>query len=159
MGGLKIIPDMTLEKVDVQKAGLLLLPGGATWLESIHKSVFDLIEEFLDADIPVAAICGATVGLADNGFLNHRHHTSNDLNYLKAACLNYTGEEYYVQQPAVTNGNLITASGIAPLEFAHAIFNKLDVFHAATLEAWYQLYQTHKVSHYYALMESLSQDE
>jgi putative intracellular protease/amidase len=157
MGGVKILPDLTIHKVMVHEAGLLVLPGGDTWLEPFHVPIFNLVREFLHNNIPVAAICGATVGLAANGFLNNRHHTSNALDYLKAVCPTYTGESLYLQQPAVIDGDLITASGVAPLDFAYTILNKLEVFLPATLEAWYKLYQTHEATYFFALMASLPQ--
>jgi hypothetical protein len=67
----------------------------------------------------------------------------------------YKGEARYVHKPAVSDRDLITASGIAPLEFAREIFTKLDIMAPATIEAWYQLYRTHEPSHFFALMQSL----
>lgn len=158
MGGVKVMPDLTIDEVDTAEAGLLLLPGGATWLDSIQAPVFKWVNRFLTSAIPVAAICGATLGLAANGFLDQCYHTSNDLEYLKAVCPDYRGEPYYRDQAAVSDGDLITASGIAPLDFARAILQKLEVFLPETLEAWYQLNHTHDTSHYYDLMESLPRD-
>jgi len=90
---------------------------------------------FLAADIPVAAICGATIALAQAGCLDHQLHTSNDLGYLQATCPAYAGEAHFKGDPAVTDGNLITASGVAPLEFAYHLLRKLNVFRTETLEA------------------------
>ena len=45
-----------------------------------------------------------------------RRQPGNWLDYLKAT--GYGGEAFYENRPAVTDGNVITASGIAPLEFA-----------------------------------------
>jgi putative intracellular protease/amidase len=157
MGGLTILPDMTIDQVSVHDAGVLILPGGDTWLDARHDPVFNLVSALLQAHIPVAAICGATFGLAARGFLNDRRHTSNDRDYLKAICPPYEGEAHYLYQPAVVDGDLITATGIAPLDFAHAILDKLEVFHPETLEAWYQLYQTKEARYFFALMASLPQ--
>jgi hypothetical protein len=74
---------------------------------------------------------------------------------LKAVCPNYSGEQFYRQEPAVTDGKLITASGIAPLEFAYQILKNLDVFLPQTLESWYKLYLTREAKYFYALMESI----
>lgn len=155
MGGEKILPDLTISDMKSQDAALLILPGGNTWLEPIHAPIFTVVRKFLSANIPVAAICGATIGLAANGLLDNCHHTSNDLNYLKACCPLYEGEALYIQKPAVTDGELITASGLAPLEFTCEVLKKLDVFLPATLDAWYKLYQTHEATYFFALMESL----
>jgi putative intracellular protease/amidase len=157
MGGVKILPALTVAQLDASVAGLLILPGGDSWLEPCHAPVFAKVREFLAERIPVAAICGATLGLASQGFLNHCQHTSNDLGYLKAMCPAYTGEAFYRHEPAVIDGDLITASGIAPLDFARVILQKLAVFRPETLDAWYQLYQTHKAAYFFALMASLPQ--
>ena len=157
MGGVKILPELTIDQLTDHEAGILVLPGGDTWLEPLHAPIFTRVSEFLHIHIPVAAICGATIGLAAHGFLNNCQHTSNDRDYLKAICPTYTGESFYLQQPAVIDGDLITASGVAPLDFAYAILNKLEVFLPATLEAWYKLYQTHEATYFFALMASLSQ--
>ena len=156
MGGVKILPDLTIDDLMPPEAGILVLPGGDTWLEPLHTPIFNSVSKFLHAHIPVAAICGATVGLAAHGFLNNCQHTSNDRDYLKAICPTYGGESLS-PQPAVIDGDLITASGVAPLDFAYTILNKLGVFLPATLEAWYKLYQTHEATYFFALMASLPQ--
>jgi len=155
MGGLKILPDLTISSVTTRDAALLLLPGGDTWLEALHDPVFPRVSEFLQGGIPVAAICGATMGLAAHGFLDNRRHTSNDLDYLKVICPAYKGGSFYLRQPVVSDGNLITASGTAALEFARAILSRLEVFSPETLEAWYKLHQTHESAYFGQLMASL----
>ncbi len=155
MGGVKIIPDLTVKDIIAEDAGLLLLPGGNTWLDPIHAPIFPVVETFLKKNIPVAAICGATFGLAANGLLDDRAHTSNDLGYLKMCVPTYRGEARYVQEPVVYDRDLITASGVAPLEFAREILKKLDVMTPATLDAWYHLYRTQEAIHFFALMKSL----
>ena len=155
MGGVRIIPDISMEALNTENTGALLLPGGDSWLEPVHTPLLEKAKEFLGSGVCVAAICGATIGLAQAGFLSERHHTSNDLDYLKAVCPAYTGETFYHQEPAVADGNLITASGVAPLEFAYQIIKKLDVFLPQTLEAWYMLYRTREAKYFYMLMESV----
>lgn len=155
MGGVHIIPDVTLDACTSDTAGILILPGGDAWLESIHMPIMEKVKDFLHADVPVAAICGATIGLARAGLLNERKHTSNDPGYMKAVSPGYTGEALYSPEPAVKDGKLITASGFAPLEFTREVLKELDVFSPQTLEAWYKLYLTHDAKYYYALMGSL----
>ncbi|MDG6243986.1 MAG: DJ-1/PfpI family protein [Methanolobus sp.] len=86
MGGVRIAPDISLEECITDDAGVLILPGGDTWLEDIHLPLLDKAKEFLNADVLVAAICGATMGLAKAGLMDNRPHTSNDLGYLKSVC-------------------------------------------------------------------------
>lgn len=155
MGGLKIIPDIILEECSIKKSDALILPGGDTWMDSIHKPVIKMAEQCIKKNIIVAAICGATIALAQNGLLDSRWHTSNDLGYLKMVCSDYKGERYYKNEPAVTDGKLITASGVAPLEFTVHTLKALDVFSPETLDVWYKLYVTHKSEYFYELMNSM----
>jgi len=105
--------------------------------------------------VPVAAICGATAGLARAGRLDATAHTSNALAYLKGT--GYGGAERYVDAPAVRDGGLITAGGMAPIEFAREIFALLGVYEDETLEAWTQLYKTGK-SEYFARMARAAEE-
>lgn len=154
-GGLKILPDIELAECNVEHIDALILPGGDTWTETIHEPILKIAEQCLKQNILVGAICGATFGVAQKGLLDSREHTSNDLEYLKMVCLNYKGEKYYKNEPAVTDGNLVTASGIAPLEFTFYVLKALDVFSPQTLNAWYKLYTTHESEYFSELMNSI----
>ncbi|MDP1509375.1 type 1 glutamine amidotransferase family protein [Paenibacillus sp. CMAA1739] len=155
MGGLKILPDIKLDECRIESTDALILPGGNTWTETIHQPILKIVERCIEEGIWVAAICGATIGLAQAGLLNSRWHTSNDLEYLKMICPTYTGEKYYKMESAVTDGKLITASGMAPLEFSVHVLKALSVFSSKTLEAWYSLNKTRASKHYYELMDSI----
>lgn len=155
MGGLKILPDAELDECSFENAAALILPGGDTWTEAVHDPILSKAEQCLKDEIIVAAICGATFGLARKGLLDARLHTSNDLEYLKMICPNYGGEQHYEQAPAVTDGKLITASVTAPLEFSAQVLKALDVFSAETLAAWYNLYHTQQSNYFNELMNSI----
>lgn len=152
MGGLRILPDIDLEECNIEETDALILPGGETWMETIHQPILSLAKQCIEKNIIVAAICGATIALAQNNLLDSRRHTSNDLEYLKMICPNYAGGNHYIQELAVTDGKLITATGIAPLEFAVHVLKTLDVLLPETLNAWYKLYVTHEPKYYYKLM-------
>lgn len=154
-GGLKILPDIKVDECRTENAEALILPGGDTWTETIHEPILKTVEQCLEENILVGAICGATIGLAQKGFLDLRWHTSNDLEYLKMICPTYNGEKYYKKESVVTAGKLITASGIAPLEFALHVLKTLDVFTPQTLNDWYNLNKTHEPKYFYQLMNSI----
>jgi putative intracellular protease/amidase len=136
LGGLRITPDLVLADVDPADSAMLILPGADTW-ESGGNAVFGAAtRRWLDAGVPVAAICGATVGLAAEGLLNSRPHGGNAVEQL-AAVPGYTGAEFFSTERAVRADGLITA-----LEFAREIFAELDLYEPAVLEAWYGLYRT-----------------
>ncbi|SDC44291.1 type 1 glutamine amidotransferase family protein [Actinokineospora iranica] len=155
MGGLTLVPDLTVDEVDPATAAILILPGATTWSAPEHRPVLDLAARFLTEGVPVAAICGATIALAESGLLDTRKHTSNDPHALAALAPSYQGTEHYVPAPVATDGDLITASGLAPLEFAHAILRKLDVLTPDALTAWHNLNTTRTAEHYFALMAAI----
>lgn len=155
MGGIEIKPDKTIAEAAFETGDVLILPGAETWLEPKNDEILRLAEELLDKGVVVAAICGATEAMAAKGALNERAHTSNSLVYLKMVCPNYRGEALYVDKPAVVDGNLITASGLAPIEFAYEIMKKTGMFKDESLEAWYNLFSKKEPKYFYELMNSL----
>ena len=155
MGGISITPDKTIDEVEFSEGDLLILPGADTWSGPCHGRVLEMVHKLLEKNITVAAICGATVALARIGLLDDRKHASNDVSFLQMMCPEYKGTSFYCDIPAVTDRNLITASGFAPLEFACEIFRKTDAMKEETLDAWYQLYSTKEARYFFSLMESL----
>ena len=117
MGGMSISVDLKLSEVEFSEGDLLILPGADTWMEEEHKSVIEKVGNLIDLGVIVAAICGATVALANAGILNTRKHTSNGKGFLEMMSPAYKGSYNYTDCPAVCDSNLITASGLAPLEF------------------------------------------
>ncbi|MFJ7646877.1 type 1 glutamine amidotransferase family protein [Lysinibacillus sp. NPDC097279] len=156
MGGLSIKPDISLDECILESKDLLILSGGTTWSEEIHQPILERVGQALKFGTIVAAICGATEALANMGYLDSRKHTSSDLEYIKMVCPNYKGEKYYEMRPAVSGENLITASGVAPLEFTMEVLKKLDVFAPDTLHSWYNLNKTHKPEYFFQLMNSIN---
>ncbi|WP_042169040.1 type 1 glutamine amidotransferase family protein [Paenibacillus gorillae] len=155
MGGLKIMPDVKVEDCSIKDIDALILPGGNTWTEAIHGPILKIAAMCIEQGIVVGAICGATLGLAGAGLLDSRPHTSNDLAYLKMICHSYRGEEHYKAECSVSDGKLITASGVAPLEFTVHVLKALDVVTPETLDAWYGLNKTHESKYFYELMNSI----
>jgi putative intracellular protease/amidase len=155
IGGVRIIPDIYVEEIVSEDCALLLLPGGETWLDPMHAPVIEIVKNFLVGGIPVAAICGATIALAAAGILDQYLHTSNDLSFLKAVCPQYKGEKNYQSDSAVTDRNLISAGGVAPLELAYHILKKLAVCSDETLDSWYKLNKLQDSQYFYKLMQSL----
>lgn len=159
MGGLKIIPDCVVDDIEVNDKNVLLLPGADTWADQKHNAIVKKARELLSCGGTVCAICGATVALAHAGLLNNRPHTSNGEGFLEMFCPTYKGTDFYVDAPSVADGNLITASATGGLLWARDIIKTLGVFKKDTLEAWYAYFSTNKAEHFFALMQSLSQDK
>ncbi len=153
-GGLRLAPDITIRELEAADSDMLILPGADTWLTGQNIAFAAAAARFLDAGVPVAAICGATVGLAHGGVLNDRDHTSNAAQILESDA--YTGHAHYQDELVVTDGDLITASGIAPVEFAKAIFERLGFYDRSTIDHWYALYGNQDPAGYFGLMADRS---
>ena len=97
-------------------SNLLILPGADIWDAGRGAAFAAAAGRFLDAGVPVAAICGATAGLARAGLLDKRRHTSAAAEYLMAT--GYAGGDHYVDERAVVDGDLITAGPQSPVQFA-----------------------------------------
>ncbi|MFJ3702779.1 MULTISPECIES: DJ-1/PfpI family protein [Streptomyces] len=160
MGGLRLVPDLTLDELDPGDSALLLLTGASLWDTGDTLAPFArAARTFLEAGTPVAAICGATAGLAREGLLDDRAHTSAVSFYLAAT--GYAGGARYVEADAVTDsgddaggasrGALVTAGPTEPVAFAREIFGLLGVFEAEKLDAWYRLFHDSDASAYEVL--------
>jgi putative intracellular protease/amidase len=153
MGGMRVTPDVVLDELRPEDSAMLIMPGADGWLTGGNTSFAEKARQFLDAGVPVAAICGATGGLAAAGLLDGRQHTSNAAEFLAAT--GYGGGSLYRDEPAVTDGDLITATATAPVEFARHVLARLDLYEPAVLASWYKLYGLHDPAGYFEL-EGLS---
>jgi putative intracellular protease/amidase len=138
MGGVRILPDMELNDLQPASSNLLILPGADVWDAGGGQPFAKIAARFLDAGVPVAAICGATAGLARAGLLDNRQHTSAAAEYLNAT--GYAGDDYYVDERAVVDGDLITAGPQSPVQFARATLGRLGLASEQTLEAYEALF-------------------
>jgi putative intracellular protease/amidase len=150
MGGMRILPDIALDELRPEGSAMLILAGGDTWGEDSMAGFRTAARRFLEAGVPVAAICGATFGLALEGLLDDRAHTSNAAGYL--ALTGYAGGGRFVDEPAVTDGDLITATGVAPAHFARAIFERLGIYAPEVAASWFKLYGDRDPAGFYELM-------
>jgi putative intracellular protease/amidase len=153
-GGVRIIADMPLDELSPSESRMLILPGGDTWDEGGNTEAVEKAREFLASGVPVAAICGPTAGLARGGLLDDRRHTSNAREYIAAT--GYRGGALYQDESAVTDGDLITAASMAPLEFAYHIYRRLGLYAPDVLEAWYGLFSTRKPEYFAELVRLVS---
>ena len=158
MGGLRIMPDCLIDDIVVGETGVLLLPGADTWHDPKHGAILEKAREFLALGATVCAICGATAALADLGLLDNRAHTSNGAGFLEMVSPCYKGQNFYIDKPSVKDNNLITAGSAGALLWAKQIIERLGIFEANTLEAWYDYFRTGKPEYFFALMQTLPSD-
>lgn len=122
IGGVLAAADYKFADPVLADAEVLLLIGSDAW-PGYRDEAFDslLRQAYADGKI-IGAICGATVALARAGLLAGKAHTSNGAEWLAGHAPGYAGAEHYVDTPkAVTDGRLVTASGLAPVTFSAAI--------------------------------------
>ena len=143
MGGLTVQPTRTLADVDPADVAIFILPGGDRWEQQPLEPV--LIDSLTTLDrrgIPIAAICAATTAIVRAGILRGRRHTSNGLDYLKRQVPEYTEAAAYVDEPAVRDRSLITASGLADVEFAREVMAELGVLSDDDRAHWTTLFRS-----------------
>ena len=125
---------------------VFILPGGDRWEHAPIEPELEALLHRLDAaDIPIAAICAATVAISQVGLLRGRRHTSNGLGYLRTHDLSYAEADNYIDAPAVRDRKLITASGLGNVEFARELFEELDVLSAEDRSLWAQMFRSAKL--------------
>jgi putative intracellular protease/amidase len=151
MGGVRMVPDMLLADLEAADSDLLILPGADIWDAGVGQAFAAAARRFIDAGVPVAAICGATAGLARAGLLDERNHTSAAPEYLAAT--GYAGGDRYVDERAVVDGDLITAGPQSPVQFACATLGRLGLASERTLEAYEDVFHRADPAAFPALMQ------
>jgi putative intracellular protease/amidase len=146
MGGLRVQPGRSIADIDLADVAVFILPGGDRWESAeLEPELVALLRELDSADIPLAAICGATVAIARAGLLRGRRHTSNGRAYLRDHVPGYAGGPEYVEAPAVRDRGLITASGLADVEFAAELFNELEVLSESDRAVWTDMFRSGRI--------------
>ncbi len=142
MGGLTVQPTGALAELDPADIAVFILPGGDRWEQQpVERELLDALKTLEARAVPIAAICAATTVVARAGLLGGRRHTSNGLEYLKRHVPDYVGSAMYVDTPAVRDRGLITASGLADVEFAEEIMTELGVLSDSDRAYWTSLFR------------------
>ncbi len=143
MGGMRVLPSTTISDVDATDVAVFIVPGGDRWENAPPEPPLEELLKRLDAQqVPIAAICGATVAISRIGLLRGRRHTSNGLAYLRAHVPGYAEAENYEDVLAVRDRGLITASGLGDVEFARELFEELGVLSPDDRAAWAQIFRS-----------------
>ena len=146
MGGLRVQPSRTVADVDPADVAAFILPGGDRWEKAPMEPELEALLRRLDAAaIPIAAICAATVAITRAGLLRGRRHTSNGRVYLEQKVPGYDAGADYVDAPAVRDRGLITASGLADVEFAAELLTELEVLNEPSRRLWTRIFRTGRV--------------
>jgi putative intracellular protease/amidase len=149
MAGVRILPDMALPDLRPADSAMLILPGADSWLDGSNADFAAKARDFVEAGVPVAAICGATGGLAAAGLLDDRRHTSNAAEFL--AMTGYAGGACYTGEPATTDRLVTTGSGTEAVAFAREVLRVLGVYEPSVLDSWTKLYRDSDPAGFYEL--------
>lgn len=141
IGGFRILPDYTFETMPDDYAALVLI-GGFGWTTPVAGQVVPIVWQAIESGKVVGAICNGASFMAKCGFLNTVRHTGNGLEQLKLwGGSNYTNPDGYIHAQAVSDGNIVTANGSAPLEFAKELLLLLGNDTPERIEMYYQFYK------------------
>jgi len=141
MGGLRIVPEAALDDVHPEETAFFMLPGGDMWQEKTHEMLHPLLHWLHEQNVLIGAICAATLEMARSGLTRRVRHTSNGKSYLKTMVPGYRDDEFYVNQLAVTDQNIITASGLGSVEFAREVVTQLKIYGDADTALWFEMFK------------------
>jgi putative intracellular protease/amidase len=145
MGGLRVIPEITISQVDLKDVLIFILPGGYMWEGDYPVDEIEQLLHRLDnAKIPIGAICAATTAVARAGLLHGRKHTSNSLKYLSKMVPGYSEGANYVDSLSTRDQHIITASGLGSVGFTMEIFNALNLATPEIRAIWYDAFKNGK---------------
>jgi len=146
MGGLKVKPDITLEDARLEDASpantaFFMLPGGDMWQKKSLPGIATVLHSLHERDVLIGAICAATLEIARAGLTRGIRHTSNSKAFLKSLVAGYTDDSFYVDELAVTDHKIITASGLGSVEFAREVIRELNIYDAADTAIWFDMFK------------------
>jgi putative intracellular protease/amidase len=141
MGGLKLQSDVTVRDVDPSQTGFFMLPGGDMWVKNSFPELIELLHRLHDRKVLIGAICGATLEIARARLTRERHHTSNSKAFLKTAVPDYNDDQFYVDDLAVTDDRIITASGLGSVEFAREVIRELNIYSPSETAVWFDMFK------------------
>ena len=94
-----------------------------------------------DNGVLIGAICAATLEIARAGLTHGIRHTSNAKAYLKSLVPGYQDGDFYVDELAVSDDNIITASGLGSLEFAREVQRHLKIHNEPEIALWFDMFK------------------
>jgi putative intracellular protease/amidase len=125
-GGMKVIPDLALEDVDLDQLDALIVCGGEIWQTDKAPDLGKILNAAHRKGKVVGATCDGTVAAARTGLLDNIDHTSNGEGYLDGT--GYKGKAHYKSVPhAVSIQKVITAPATAPVSFMTEVMKAIGL--------------------------------
>ncbi len=141
MGGLKVASDVSIDEIEPRETAIFILPGGDRWEQGPDQRVDEFLPRLHAEKVLIGAICGATLEIARAGLTRGVRHTSNAKSYLKDMVPDYKDEQLYVEELAVTDQKIITASGLGSVEFAREVIRELKIYSEADMQMWFEMFK------------------
>jgi len=145
IGGLRTEIDYAIDEYQsFDNLAMIILAGGFSWSGHRFDEIADFIKKARASNTPIAAICGATLFLAKQGFLNDVKHTGDSQEYFDEMLADekaYTGQKHFAEAQVVNDDGFITANETAALEFAREILLVLKTDDEEDINGWYEYHK------------------
>ena len=142
MAGLRVVPELTLDELDLRRAALLIVPGGYLWEHGHGDEAVQAVGRLHAAGVPVAAVDSGVLVLARAGLLDACRHTGSWPGHIGTHVHAYAGaEQYDANALAVSDAGVITASQLGSVEFAREVIRTLDLYNPSDREHWYRMFK------------------
>lgn len=126
VGGLKVLPQLAIEDIDVDAVDAIIVNGGTIWPTPAAPDLGTLLQDAHAAGKTVAGICDGVMALARAGLLDSVRHTANGPESLPDT--GYAGASHFIgSSRAVLDRKIVTAPGTAPVSFMAAVMESLGL--------------------------------
>lgn len=142
MGGLTVLPDLSLEEMADEHAVLMILPGGTAWERGEIDPVSAMLRRLHANGVTIGALCSGVLALAYAGLLDTRRHAGNYAGHIETYVPDYAGGAHYDADAfAVTDDGVITAGSVGCVEFAREVIRTLGLYDERDTAMWYRLFK------------------
>jgi putative intracellular protease/amidase len=125
-GGLRVLPHLAVEDIEVERLDALLVNGGNAWSTEDYPDLSELLRSAYATGKTVGGICDGVLALARAGLLDTVRHTANGPESLPGT--GYGGAAHYVgSSRAILDRRIVTAPGTAPVSFMGAVLESLGL--------------------------------
>ncbi|MEM1270632.1 MAG: DJ-1/PfpI family protein [Bacteroidota bacterium] len=140
--GLRLTPDLVLSELNEARAAAFIVPGGPLWEEGGGRPVDGTVVRLAEAGVLTAFICGGTLVAARAGLVSNRRFTSNMPGYVELFVPDFDpGDRYVLDDFAVTDRRVVTASAVGQVEFARDVLRELGIYDEPGLQEWFALFK------------------
>lgn len=140
MGGLRLLPESTMDATTFGEDDLLVVAGGDLWTRGEQPAVSEFLRRAAASEAVVAGICAGVAPMAWAGLLRDHRFTANSREEIRSLVDARVDHGSYVDTPAHTDRKIVTARGNAPAAFAEAAIEALGVFDATQIAAWRRVF-------------------